>query len=153
VTGSRGLISISEATMAAVRYIQPTRFTGQIVQASHVTFRPLWTAQTVAHTTPIPQQFSKRSYATQLQSSFPSRISSHSYRTERWRTQSSLGQKFSGRLAHEQIQRRLFSRSIAKGRDHHFDTLKFVQRLKDEGFTEEQSVAVMKVLSDVIEER
>jgi hypothetical protein len=40
-----------------------------------------------------------------------------------------------------------------KGRDHHFDTLKFVQRLKDEGFTEEQSVAVMKVLADVIEER
>jgi hypothetical protein len=40
-----------------------------------------------------------------------------------------------------------------RGRDHHFDTLKFVQRLKDEGFTEEQGVAMMKVLSDVIEER
>jgi hypothetical protein len=38
-------------------------------------------------------------------------------------------------------------------RDHHFDTLKFVQRLKEEGFTEAQSVAMMKVLSDVIEER
>jgi hypothetical protein len=37
-------------------------------------------------------------------------------------------------------------------RDHHFDTLKFVQRL-EEGFTEEQSVAMMKVLNDVIEER
>ncbi|KAH0073930.1 DUF1640-domain-containing protein, partial [Aureobasidium melanogenum] len=30
--------------------------------------------------------------------------------------------------------------------------LKFVQRLKDEGFTEEQAVAMMKVLSDVVEE-
>jgi hypothetical protein len=38
-------------------------------------------------------------------------------------------------------------------KDHHFDTLKFVQRLKDEGFTEEQAVAMMRVLSDVIEER
>jgi hypothetical protein len=38
-------------------------------------------------------------------------------------------------------------------RDHHFDTLKFVQRLKDEGFTEEQAEAMMRVLSDVIEER
>jgi hypothetical protein len=28
-----------------------------------------------------------------------------------------------------------------------------VQRLQDEGFTEEQAVAMMKVLSDVVEER
>jgi hypothetical protein len=40
-----------------------------------------------------------------------------------------------------------------QARDHHFDTLKFVQRLKDEGFTEEQAEAMMRVLSDVIEER
>jgi len=50
-------------------------------------------------------------------------------------------------------QRRGFSATVARSRDHHFDTLKFVQRLKEEGFTEEQSVAMMKVLSDVIEER
>jgi len=31
--------------------------------------------------------------------------------------------------------------------------LKFVQRLKDEGFTEEQAEGMMKVLGDVIEER
>lgn len=37
-------------------------------------------------------------------------------------------------------------------RDHHFDTLKFVQRLKEEGFSEEQASAMMRVLSDVIEE-
>jgi hypothetical protein len=49
--------------------------------------------------------------------------------------------------------RRDFSATTARGRDHHFDTLKFVQRLKDEGFTEEQAVAMMKVLGDVIEER
>ena len=35
---------------------------------------------------------------------------------------------------------------------HHFDTLKFVQRLKGEGFSEEQAVAMMRVLNDVIEE-
>jgi hypothetical protein len=49
--------------------------------------------------------------------------------------------------------RRSFSSTTVRARDHHFDTLKFVQRLKDEGFTEEQAVAMMKVLSDVIEER
>jgi hypothetical protein len=37
-------------------------------------------------------------------------------------------------------------------RTHHFDTLKFVQRLRNEGFSEEQSVALMKVLNDVIQE-
>lgn len=48
---------------------------------------------------------------------------------------------------------RSFHVTTRRWRDHHFDTLKFVQRLKEEGFTEEQSVAMMKVLSDVIEER
>jgi hypothetical protein len=52
-----------------------------------------------------------------------------------------------------QLQWRTFSSTPARQRDHHFDTLKFVQRLKDEGFTEEQAEAMMKVLSDVIEER
>ncbi|KAK0118885.1 hypothetical protein ONS96_011963 [Cadophora gregata f. sp. sojae] len=48
--------------------------------------------------------------------------------------------------------RRAFHATARQSRDHHFDTLKFVQRLKEEGFTEAQSVAMMKVLSDVIEE-
>ncbi|KAI1333345.1 DUF1640-domain-containing protein [Xylariaceae sp. FL0255] len=47
---------------------------------------------------------------------------------------------------------RSFHATAPRGRDHHFDTLKFVQRLQSEGFTEEQSVAMMKVLNDVIEE-
>ncbi|CAL3964114.1 hypothetical protein PZA11_001546 [Diplocarpon coronariae] len=47
---------------------------------------------------------------------------------------------------------RAFHATARRSRDHHFDTLKFVQRLKEEGFTEAQSVAMMKVLSDVIEE-
>jgi hypothetical protein len=49
--------------------------------------------------------------------------------------------------------RRSFHASAARQRDHHFDTLRFVQRLQEEGFTEEQSEAMMKVLNDVIEER
>lgn len=40
-----------------------------------------------------------------------------------------------------------------RGKEHHFDTLKFVQLLKNEGLTEEQSVGLMRVLSDVIDER
>jgi hypothetical protein len=49
--------------------------------------------------------------------------------------------------------RRAFHQTPRQSRDHHFDTLKFVQRLQEEGFTEAQAVAMMKVLSDVIEER
>ncbi len=48
--------------------------------------------------------------------------------------------------------RRAFSLSRSHQKDHHFDTLKFVQRLKDEGFSEEQAVAMMRVLNAVIEE-
>ncbi|MCJ1412915.1 hypothetical protein MMC19_007015 [Ptychographa xylographoides] len=48
--------------------------------------------------------------------------------------------------------RRLFHSTRPLLRDHHFDTLKFVQRLRDEGFSEEQATALMRVLSDVIEE-
>ncbi|KAL5333752.1 hypothetical protein BJX70DRAFT_391935 [Aspergillus crustosus] len=48
--------------------------------------------------------------------------------------------------------RRAFHVSAPRERDHHFDTLKFVQRLKDEGFSEEQAVAMMRVLNDVIQE-
>jgi hypothetical protein len=49
--------------------------------------------------------------------------------------------------------RRPFSASAPQLKDHHFDTLKFVQRLKEEGFTEEQAEGMMRILGDVIEER
>ena len=48
--------------------------------------------------------------------------------------------------------KRAFSTSRSQQKDHHFDTLKFVQRLKGEGFSEHQAVAMMRVLNDVIEE-
>ncbi|ODM22237.1 hypothetical protein SI65_03083 [Aspergillus cristatus] len=48
--------------------------------------------------------------------------------------------------------RRAFHATASRQRDHHFDTLKFVQRLKAEGFSEEQAVAMMRVLNDVIQE-
>ena len=47
---------------------------------------------------------------------------------------------------------RTFTSTLSLSRDHHFDTLKFVQRLKDEGFSEDQATAMMRVLSDVIDE-
>ncbi len=47
---------------------------------------------------------------------------------------------------------RAFSSTPRQPKDHQFDTLKFVQRLRTEGFSEEQAVAMMKVLGDVIEE-
>lgn len=50
------------------------------------------------------------------------------------------------------LARRDFHATPSRQRDHHFDTLKFVQRLKEEGFSEEQAVAMMRVLNDVIQE-
>lgn len=58
-----------------------------------------------------------------------------------------------GNITRDGQNRKTFTSTSRQGRDHHFDTLKFVQRLKDEGFTEEQAVAMMKVLGDVVEER
>ncbi|KAL2757346.1 hypothetical protein ACRALDRAFT_2100042 [Sodiomyces alcalophilus JCM 7366] len=55
-------------------------------------------------------------------------------------------------IAQSQSIQRAFHATPTRQRDHHFDTLKFVQRLKGEGFTEEQAAAMMKVLNDVIEE-
>lgn len=52
----------------------------------------------------------------------------------------------------QSMRRRPFSTTPLLWRDHHFDTLKCVQRLKAEGFSEEQAKAMMLVLSDVIEE-
>ena len=49
--------------------------------------------------------------------------------------------------------RRNFSPTAPQRKDHHFDTLKFIQRLKEEGFTDEQAEGMMRVLGDVIEER
>lgn len=51
-----------------------------------------------------------------------------------------------------QVARRSFATSRANRKSHHFDTLKFVQRLKAEGFNEQQAVAMMRVLNSVIEE-
>jgi hypothetical protein len=50
------------------------------------------------------------------------------------------------------IARRAFHATPARPREHHFDTLKFVKRLQAEGFSEEQSVAMMRVLNDIIQE-
>lgn len=47
---------------------------------------------------------------------------------------------------------RAFSTTPTNRKSHHFDTLKFVQRLKSEGFNEAQATAMMRVLNDVIEE-
>lgn len=48
--------------------------------------------------------------------------------------------------------RRAFHATAPRRREHHFDTLQIVRRLKSEGFSDDQSVALMRVLNDVIEE-
>ncbi|MBE3044197.1 hypothetical protein IMZ48_16825 [Candidatus Bathyarchaeota archaeon] len=47
-----------------------------------------------------------------------------------------------------------FHTSAPRCRDgQHFDTLRFVHRLKEEGLTEEQAAALMRILNDTMEER
>lgn len=48
--------------------------------------------------------------------------------------------------------RRAFHATPSRPREHHFDTLRFVKRLRAEGFSEEQAVAMMRVLNDIIQE-
>lgn len=128
------------------------------IQLSH-------TKQTMAAASPSIPRFllPKLSWSRQLQS--PLRTASRTHAS----TQSSATMNFTtralsraqhfptaSRIAFGQAAvqpKRQFSATTQRARDHHFDTLKFVQRLKDEGFTEEQAVAMMKVLSDVVEER
>ncbi|CAI7652367.1 unnamed protein product [Penicillium manginii] len=55
-------------------------------------------------------------------------------------------------VATYQPAQRAFHATPARQRDHHFDTLRFVQRLQAEGFSEEQAVAMMRVLNDIIQE-
>jgi hypothetical protein len=47
---------------------------------------------------------------------------------------------------------RAFHATPSRPREHHFDTLRFVKRLQAEGFSEEQAVAMMRVLNDIIQE-
>ena len=47
---------------------------------------------------------------------------------------------------------RAFSTTPVPAKDHHFDTLKFTQRLTEQGLSDEQAQALMKVLSAVLEE-
>ncbi|KAF2157823.1 DUF1640-domain-containing protein [Myriangium duriaei CBS 260.36] len=68
------------------------------------------------------------------------------------RTISSFIRDRDARDRQAQRHRRRFSATSRRMKDHHFDTLKFVQRLKEEGFSEEQSAALMKILGDVVEE-
>ncbi|KAI1208075.1 DUF1640-domain-containing protein [Annulohypoxylon truncatum] len=75
----------------------------------------------------------------------------HSSRKTPWHPSERLPTRESPTLQHLRL-RRSFHATAPRGRDHHFDTLKFVQRLQRDGFTEEQSVAMMKVLNDVIQE-
>ncbi|KAI0890088.1 DUF1640-domain-containing protein [Annulohypoxylon maeteangense] len=75
----------------------------------------------------------------------------HTSRKASWYPPGKLPTRESPTLQHLGL-RRSFHATAPRGRDHHFDTLKFVQRLQRDGFTEEQSVAMMKVLNDVIQE-
>ncbi|GAB7345330.1 hypothetical protein MBLNU457_3683t1 [Dothideomycetes sp. NU457] len=71
---------------------------------------------------------------------------------ERLNVLQSVGRNAIKQARAAQQESRQFSTTARRAKDHHFDTLKFVQRLQDEGFSEEQAVAMMKVLGDVVEE-
>lgn len=105
---------------------------------------------------PVGQQFSRASVATaQASSQRPWQSPKRSLHTERTvpKTLTTRVPRYFVSPLQQPELRRAFHASAPRRRDHHFDTLKFVQRLQSEGFTEEQSVAIMKVLNDVIQER
>jgi hypothetical protein len=88
--------------------------------------------------------------ASERRAAFPKPLSPRARTTIQWpKTSSHYASGYASALE----LRRNFSATARQSKDHHFDTLKFVQRLKEEGFTEEQAEGMMRVLSDVIEER
>lgn len=106
---------------------------------------------------PVGQYFARASVATTQAGSFqrpwqPMPRTLHTERSSPRSFTTGSAQSFSSPLQ-QPVLRRAFHASAPRRRDHHFDTLKFVQRLQSEGFTEDQSVAIMKVLNDVIQER
>ncbi|TPX15537.1 uncharacterized protein E0L32_004235 [Thyridium curvatum] len=110
-----------------------------------------WTAslgsRSLAGVVVISSPFSKEQHPCHAQARQFSQCKPASRRLHRAASQPS-----SSSLLQQPALRRAFHASAPRSRDHHFDTLKFVQRLQSEGFTEEQSTAMMKVLNDVIEE-
>ncbi|KXT11916.1 hypothetical protein AC579_8587 [Pseudocercospora musae] len=108
--------------------------------------RLAWTASSVR-----PQAVIAQHATTQWSSQNPSKrtTATAAFARNHW-AQRRLAPRPSSAISH--AARRAFSATPTRAKDHHFDTLKFVQRLQQEGFTEEQAVAMMKVLGDVIEE-
>src|SRR4051812_35891352 len=114
--------------MAAIKAIEPTRLASQLARRTHLTLRTSSPAHLVHRSTAISQHFAKRLHTVHVPFNSVVSIQSNGFQTERWRSKTSSSQKNTRIFAHEQIQRRMFSRSTINGRDHHFDTLKFVQR-------------------------
>jgi len=126
------------------------------IMANTIQIVPKFLLPRLSWSAPVGQQFAKASIATTQTSSQRSwQPSARTIHTETPLTRTlptGLARKPSSPLQQPAL-RRAFHASAPRRREHHFDTLKFVQRLQSEGFTEEQSVAIMKVLNDVIQER
>lgn len=133
--------------------------------ASHTSLTPRRRQRSLQGWSPLPRQIDSFSTAHQ-----PSRAISTSIRDSRFassvarRTATSVTTRPSAEprgnpIRHDGVYvatfksaQRAFHATPARPRDHHFDTLKFVKRLQAEGFSEEQAVAMMRVLNDIIQE-
>nr|POE54138.1 protein fmp32, mitochondrial [Quercus suber] len=114
------------ASMVSSAVIPRLSWTASSIRPSAISLKQAWTA---THQTYAPDRTTATS----------------AFARQQWARRRSPLQNALGHARH-------FSPSAPRPRDHHFDTLKFVQRLQSEGFSEEQAVAMMKVLSDVVEE-
>ena len=124
----------------------PTSTAAAIPSASAIVFRQARDASKGAGWQPTPRRFLHPAGVSPATKSDGLRDGNSRNLAARHRPNSSI-------IVRNPALRRAFHASATRSRDHHFDTLRFVQRLQEEGFTEEQSVAMMKVLNDVIEER
>lgn len=116
-----------------------------VIRSMEALPRLSWTASSIRPTASFTQHSSRASSHVQ-----PARTSATAaLARERW---TARRQPVSRTSPVQDALKRPFSSTPVRAKDHHFDTLKFVQRLQAEGLSEQQAVAMMRVLSDVIEE-
>lgn len=153
---SRNTSNISRPLISTSDIFRPRQRRPLFMMANTMQTLPKFLLPRLSWSAPVGQHFARASVATTQASSQRSwQPPARSLHTERATSKalSTITPRSLVSPFQKPELRRAFHASAPRRRDHHFDTLKFVQRLQSEGFTEEQSVAIMKVLNDVIQER
>ncbi|KAJ5611545.1 hypothetical protein N7528_008650 [Penicillium herquei] len=134
------------------------------VSSHHPAFAPKQRQQYLQSWSPLPRQILSLRTSSQPSRGISTSFQTNSFASTLARRNASIAKRPSPESLGNPIRhngvyvatfkpaQRAFHATPVQQRDHHFDTLKFVKRLQAEGFSEEQAVAMMRVLNDIIQE-